>query len=290
VKKGPLSWFMKAVSLLPLGLSRVLGGMIGRLGWWFNSRAAKTTLRNLELCMPQLDQRQRRDLARRSMQQTGVMLLETPAVWMRDIDWVNRRILAVTGKDIVERAIAEKRGVIVIAPHIGNWEVAGLYIAGFGDITCLYQPPKNPEMNEIIKSSRESMGVKLAPTNRRGVMTLFKAIKQGGMTGILPDQVPDEGSGMMSEFFAQPCKTMTLVCTLIQKTGCAAVVAYAQRVPGGFSMVFKQPHADIFSDELETAVKGLDLSVQDCVEDIPEQYQWEYKRLRRVTRGVDPYK
>jgi KDO2-lipid IV(A) lauroyltransferase len=244
----------------------------------------------LELCLPELNQQQLTDLAKRSLEQTGAMLMETPGVWLNDIEWARRQILAVEGQDVIDRALASDKGIIIISPHLGNWEILGLHLIALAELTCLYQPSNNSALDAIVKTSRAKGGTKLAPTNRQGVMTVLKALKRGEMSGILPDQVPDEGSGILSEFFNQPVKTMTLLCNLLQKTQCEAVVAYARRDSGGFTIVFKQPHADVFASDLATAVKGLDLCVEDCVRDIPEQYQWEYKRLRRVVTGVDPYK
>lgn len=281
---------MWLVSLLPLGLSRLIGRGIGRLSWLLKTRGALTTERNLELCMPELSIQQRAELCKSSLEQTGAMLMETPAIWLRDIAWAQRQILAVEGQDVIDRALASDKGLIIISPHIGNWEILGLHLIDLGKLTCLYQPSSNRALDSIVKTSRARGGTELAPTNRQGVMTVLKALKRGEMTGILPDQVPDEGSGSLSEFFSQPVKTMTLLCNLLQKTQCEAIVAYARREPGGFTVVFKQPHADLFNEDLDTSIKGLDLSVEAAVRDIPDQYQWEYKRFRRVVIGVDPYK
>ena len=38
----------------------------------------------------------------------------------------------------------------------------------------------------------------------------------------------------------------------------------------------------IYSEDLQTSVAGLNASVAACVKRAPAQYQWEYKRFRRL--------
>lgn len=282
---------MATLARLPLGFSRSLGRTVGRLLWLINGREAKVTKRNLEMCFPELSEEERLKLAKQSLLETGVMMLETPAVWMRDMQWLKQRVVEVEGSELVDEALAKGKGMVLIAPHLGNWEVVGLYAATLGTITSLYEPPKNAEVGAIIQTSREKSGAKLVPTDRRGVMKLLKAIKAGGISGILPDQVPGDGAGELVDFFGRPAYTMTLLCNLVQKTGCQALVSYAQRVPGGFKLVFKQPCDELYSEDSKLSLEGLNRSVEQAVREIPSQYQWEYKRFKCFEEGYqDPYR
>ncbi|MCV6625138.1 MAG: lysophospholipid acyltransferase family protein [Cellvibrionaceae bacterium] len=291
VKKGLISYLMKAISALPLGVSRALGRGLGNLLWWFNSREAKVTRRNLELCFPDMSQGERHSLAKQSLCETMMMLMETPAVWMRDMAWLHSKILEVEGLPLLQDSLAEGKGLIIIAPHLGNWEVVGLHAAQFGNMTSLYAPPKNAEVGAIIQASRQKSGASLVPTDRRGVLSLLKSLKAGGISGILPDQVPIDGAGELVEFYQRPAMTMGLLCNLLQKTGCRAVLSYAARVPGGFRLVYKAPHPDIFSDDMQQSMLGLNRTVEMAIADIPSQYQWEYKRYKRsLPNRQGPYK
>jgi KDO2-lipid IV(A) lauroyltransferase len=129
----------------------------------------------------------------------------------------------------------------------------------------------------------------MAPTNRKGVMMLFKALQGGSIVGILPDQVPaEEAGGEVAPFMGQPALTMTLVHGLIQRTGCAVCSCYAERVEGGFKIVVIEADPDIYSADQVTSVAGLNASVAACVVRAPAQYQWEYKRFRRLPPPYPP--
>lgn len=281
---------MAIVARLPLGFSRAIGRAIGSLLWLSNSREAKVTRRNLAMCFPDMPEAERLKLAKQSLQETGVMLMETPAVWMQDMAWLKAKVIETEGCDLVEEALAKGKGMVLIAPHLGNWEVVGLYAATLGPITSLFEPPKNAEVGAIIQESREKSGATLVPTDRRGVMKLLKAIKAGGISGILPDQVPNDGAGELVDFFGRPAYTMTLLCNLISKTGCEALVSYAERIPGGFKLVFKKPCPELYNEDCDESLRALNRSVEEAIKEIPSQYQWEYKRYKCFEEGYqDPY-
>ena len=282
---------LKASASLPLALSRAIGHLIGRVTFWMKGRMYSVTDENLSLCFPQMQADQRQRLVLESLIQTSQMMMETGAVWLRDYDWVKQRILKVHDRHILDDALAENRGVILLAPHLGNWEVLGLYLSEVAEVTSLYQPPDMQTLEPIIRQSREKVGAKLVPTNRKGVMALLKAMKSGGFTAILPDQVPDAAGGEFAPFYGTPALTMTLVNNLRSRSDCRVIAAYAKRVKGGFEIQFKSADEGIGAETESEALAALNRTVEACVNDIPAQYQWEYKRFRKQPEGYPkPYK
>lgn len=138
-------------------------------------------------------------------------------------------------------------------------------------------------MDRLLKEVRSRSGVKLAPTNRKGVAQLLTALRQGEMVGVLPDQVPADSSGGFAPFFGEPAFTMTLISKLVQRTEAEVFCGFAQRLPAGrgFRAVFRPADPAIASDDLTVSLTALNRTVQECVALAPSQYQWEYKRFRR---------
>ncbi len=273
----------KLLALLPLGLLRALGSLIGRAMWWSNSRAAKVTRENIELCFPDLSPAAQTALARQSLQETAKTAMEAAAIWRQPWSWLQGKIVMMEGDEILRAKLAEGKGVLVLAPHHGNWEVVAPYLASVANLTAMYQPLDNPKMDELVLAGRSKLNITMAPTNRKGVMMLFRALQGGTIVGILPDQVPARDAGIeIAPFMGQPALTMTLVQGLVQRTGCAVCSCYAERVAGGFKIVVMEADAAIYSEDLHTSVAGLNESVAACVRRAPAQYQWEYKRFRRL--------
>ena len=273
----------KLLALLPLGVLRGLGSLTGALMWSLNSRAAKVTRANIALCFPELSPAEQTLLARKSLRETAKTAMEAGAIWSNSWEWLQGRIVAMEGDEILRGKLAEGKGVLVLAPHHGNWEVVAPYLASVANLTAMYQPLENPKMDELVLSGRSKLNITMAPTNRKGVMMLFKALQGGTIVGILPDQVPaPEAGGEIAPFFDQPALTMTLVHGLIQRTRCAVCSCYAGRVEGGFKLVVIEADEQIYSADQHESVTGLNASVAACVRRAPAQYQWEYKRFRRL--------
>jgi Kdo2-lipid IVA lauroyltransferase/acyltransferase len=284
--------FLKTSACLPLPLSRAIGVCLGQCNYWLNSKMAKVTRENLRLCFPELSDQEREQKVKRSLRETAKAMMETGSVWLRDYAWVRQRIVSVEGLELLKQKLADSRGTIVLAPHLGNWEVLGLYMSELAEVTSLYQPPDIEALEPIIRSGREKVGAKLVPTNRKGVMALLKVLKKGGFTAILPDQVPDRSGGSYAPFFGVNALTMTLVHNLVQRTNSQVLTGYAERVNGGFKLVFKaiepgEDGAEVGCEDEVASLAAMNRAVESCVRDIPDQYQWEYKRFKRQPQG-DP--
>jgi len=286
--KGLVSrWVVKLVGQLPLPVGRSLGGCLGWLNYRLNSSGTCVTRINLQRCFPEMLPAECEALVKQSMIETGRLGTELPAVWVKSGEWVLRRIQRVHNRGLLDNYLAREEGLVLLVPHLGNWEVFASWLPRLTALTALYQPPRIAAMDSLIRDSRQRHGAKLVPTDRRGVMALFKSLKAGGTTFILPDQVPDKGAGEHAPFYGIPALTMTLVHSLIDRTGCRVLMAYGKRVAGGFELVFKEPDPAIYSPDQQTSLAAMNRSVADCVADCPSQYQWEYKRFKKQPAGVE---
>lgn len=267
---------------------RVMGFVIGRILWLLNSRSRQITEANLAICFPDMDIHLRTQLARRSLVETSITAMEITGVWLWPIPRLQKLIKKVSGEQLLRDALAQSRPVILLTPHLGNWEMVGAYIAQLSKLTALYAPAKIEKMNDIMVAGRTRNGYSLAPTNIRGVKQLLKALKANEVVGILPDQVPDPESGLFAPFFGEPALTMTLVANLAARTNAVVICCYAKRLhsESGFEICFRPAAGNIASENLQEAVVALNQSVEACVKDCPEQYQWEYKRFKRRPAGL----
>ncbi|MBT4520614.1 MAG: lysophospholipid acyltransferase family protein [Halieaceae bacterium] len=278
-------------ALLPLALARSLGRILGRIYWPIGGRSRKVTQRNIRAAFPELTPRQQDRLARRSIIATGELIAEMGHIWMRPWEYVAGLIKQVHGVELIVEAQEAGRGVIVLAPHLGNWEVVGLHAATLGTMISLFEPPPLPKLGSVIKKARERSGATLVPTDSRGLAKLLRSVKRGDLSGILPDQAPPElGSGENSPFMGVSCFTPTLASNMIRRTGALAVFCYARRIPGGFSLHYELAEPDIYNEDTGVSLAAMNRGVEACVRQCVEQYQWEYKRFRvRPRNGVGIY-
>lgn len=281
---------LRLLGLFPLGFVRKLGGWTAWLLLRFKNDMVFITRRNIQLTNLCDDSESQRELTRRSVTSNMQTAFEMPVIWRRSNAWLNKKITEVKNPEILEEAVASNKGVIVLCPHVGNWEVFGRKLPEYAPTTNLYQPPKQEYLESLVRSGREKSGATLVPTSQRGIAALLKALKKGEITGILPDQQPKRGSGLYVPFCGVPAYTMTMIHSLVQKTQCKVVLGYAIRCDEGFKIIFKSVSDDLYSDDQLESLVALSRAVEASLEEDPSQYQWSYKRYKYQPDEFKPYK
>ena len=282
---------LRVLALLPLRVSRLLGIVVGQFCWWTKKRMAITTLTNLALCFPQLGEKYRTQLARLSILQTFQTIIETGAVWLWPAQKTLSLIKEVEGLELLQSAKAAGKGVLVLVPHIGNWEIFGLYLnaCGCGQSSQLYKEPASKQLNDLIYRARSRAGAKMVATNHKGVAVLLQTLRRGEIVAILPDQVPPDSGGLFAPFYGIPALTMTLLNKLQQKTGAQIVVGFAIRSfnkgKPEFTIKFQSPDPKIYAEHITEGLAAMNRTIEQAISAAPAQYQWEYKRFKRRPIG-----
>ncbi|MCW8917957.1 MAG: lysophospholipid acyltransferase family protein [Gammaproteobacteria bacterium] len=283
----PLGLLLRLLGALPLPLLHGVGVFSGQLFSLVPNRHRRVTWRNLQLCFPDMGERQRARLLVQSLQETGKTFMETALMW----NGSRRRLLGlvreVEGEALLCDALARGKGVILAAPHLGSWELIGHYIAERAPITCLYKPPRSPAVAAAMRAGRTHLGVKLAATDSGGVKSLLSILRAGEVAGILPDQDPSDGGGVFAPFFGIDANTMTLLPRLAAKSGATVLVSYAERLPWGrgYRLHFIPCDAALNGRDPLQAATALNAAVEAAIRHCPAQYQWSYKRFRSRPHG-----
>ncbi|MDZ7852137.1 MAG: lipid A biosynthesis acyltransferase [Halomonas sp.] len=265
-------------------LARLIGPLVERL----SRRERQITRANLVEVYPSSSPSECSQLARQSLTHSAATMLELGFAWMGEPERVEASVLEVHGRELLDEARAEGRGIIVLAPHFGNWEVLNFWLSGHFPFTAMYEPPKLAPLDPIIRQGRERRGGILVPTNPRGVAALLKALKRSEAVGILPDQEPDWGSGVFSPFFGRLAYTATLLPKLVARTQARVVTGVALRLPGrGFAIHFLAADARVYEPDETTSASGVNASVESAIALDPAQYQWEYKRYRKTPEEAE---
>jgi len=267
--------FFRFLSALPLGLLHGLGWLLG-WGVWLatgvyrrrfldNVRQAGLTLR---ACLG-------------AVGQSGQLVAELPRLWLGSpvpVLW--------EGAEHVDHALAQGLGIVFLTPHLGCFEIcAQAYAQRFGQgaqpITVLFRPPRQAWLRQLVGAARQRPGLRTAPTTLSGVKQLIKALKRGESVGLLPDQVPPQGMGVLAPFFGRDAYTMTLSIRLVQQTGAAVLLACGERLGGARGYrVHVQPLGAALPADLTAAATAVNRAMQDLILQCPSQYLWGYARYK----------
>lgn len=266
---------------LPLSLSRSLGRALGRTAWWVPTRFRSLIESNVERCLIDWDPADRRRLVRRNLVETAIAGMEMGAMWHRPWQELSRLVESVSGETLLDAAVDAGRGVVLLLPHIGNWELFNPVLAERGPFTALYRAARIRQVEQLIRDSRERTGCRMASATAGGVRELLATLRKGGVVVILPDQVPVRSAGVYARFFGHPALTMTLVRGLLQRTGASALFGMSLRNPSGrFSVHFSEGPGGMDAEDVRTAAAWLNRGVEQCVLRCPEQYLWSYRRFK----------
>jgi KDO2-lipid IV(A) lauroyltransferase len=198
------------------------------------------------------------------------------------------------GDHFVSEALDSGRGLIIMSPHLGSWEIGAQALAErfgpqFGDWLVLYRPPRKSWLQPLIEQSRQRPHLSGVPTSLSGVRRLVRALKAGGATAILPDQVPPLGLGVWAPMWGQPAYTMTLLPRLVQQTGAVVLLTWCERRPQGRFTLHMRPWTPEGLYDPHTPIDELALQMNRAVEELvrahPEQYLWGYDRHKQPREG-----
>jgi KDO2-lipid IV(A) lauroyltransferase len=221
-------------------------------------------------------------LLRNAIAEAGKGMIELIAVWFGSDEKVARLAVACDGWNVVEAARARGKGIIIVTPHLGCFEMVSLYFVQRLPMTVMYRPPRLAWLEPLMIAGRSRWQATVAPATLRGVRMFYRTLQQGGTVGLLPDQAPGAGEGVWTDFFGRPAYTMTLVVRLQQIIGATVIMVFAKRLPGGrgYHMHFEEVPTTRFDEA------ALNRAVEAQVRRCPEQYLWSYNRYT-VPAGAD---
>ncbi|MDH5184678.1 MAG: lysophospholipid acyltransferase family protein [Gammaproteobacteria bacterium] len=278
-------------SWLPLSLNHRLGALIGRLSYAINNSIQRVARINIQHCYPDMEVAEQELLIKDYLIETGKTLTETGVMWLQKEKQILNKIKAVSGEELLQAAFEAGQGVILAAPHMGCWEIIGHYCSSHYPMTCMYRPQKTKLVDHMVRTGRTRFGMKLARTDASGIKQLIQALRSGEMVGILPDQVPQPGQGVFSNFFGSPAYSTTLLPRLAKKTGARVIFTFAERLSNaeGYHIHFLPAADEIYHPQLEHSVTAMNHGVEQCIQLCPQQYQWGYKRFKIRPPGEGSY-
>jgi len=271
-----MTTIFKLLSKLPLGWLHVLGWWLG----WLVFVASGIYRRRFVANARQAGAARSDWLA--AVGESGKLVAELPRLWL------GRPVTVLwDGAQHVDAALECGRGVVFLTPHLGCFEItAQAYAQRYGQVvkpmTVLFRPPRQAWLRDVVVASRQRPGLLTAPTTLSGVKQLIKALKKGEAVGLLPDQVPPQGMGVMAPFFGRDAYTMTLSVRLVQQTGATVLLAWGERLAWGrgFRVHVEPLVADLPAD-LNQAATAVNRAMQSLIEQCPAQYLWGYARYKQ---------
>lgn len=270
--------FLAFCSLLPLKTNHSFGAFLGRLLYKFNSDAKNTSKQNLKICFPNLNPSDLQVLLKKVLIETGKNLTESGLIWNQSFKENAKLIRNINGEYHLENS----KKTILLVPHIGCWEITGRVVAEKRKITFMYRPLRSSKQNDYLFARRNQGNLSMASADKSGILKIQRALSNGELVGMLPDQDPGDEGGMMIPFFNKEVNTMTLLAKLAKKQNAQVLMFWANRLDSGkgYDLNFEPVDLSIDGDDIEARVGAMNKSIESLIRKLPEQYMWNYKRFK----------
>lgn len=247
---------------------------------------------NMALTQPALPDKQKKALVKDIIYRQCMTSIESIKSWAMPPDWSIAQIQDVHNKDILLEGLANPNGMLAIVPHLGTWEMMNAWLNQFGSPTIMYKPVKGNMTDDFILQGRARLNATLVPTDGSGVKAIFKTLKQGGFSIVLPDHVPDPSGGVVVPFFGIETLTSTLASKLASKTKCALVgLSCIRRNDGrGFDIYcYRLDDPALYNRDASVAAYALNQAMQRMIENQLDHYMWGYRRFKHIPILGNPY-
>jgi KDO2-lipid IV(A) lauroyltransferase len=266
---------LQAIAALPLGFAQAIGAGLGLLAF-IGSRHYRGLFKQHYLSAAT----QKHFSVRIWSAACASGMLFSDSLWI----WRNpSKALSCTevnNWDVVEAAINEGHGLVMLTPHLGGFEIIPRVLAQHFPATILYRPARQDWLNAVIEDGRAYPNMHFVPTNLHGVREMTRALTRGEAIGILPDQVPSGGDGIWAPFFGRFAYTTNLPARLANRHHTPVVMFTAKRKSLGQGWVMQATRLNSFSEDPSTSCIELNKAIEAAILIAPEQFIWAYNRFK----------
>jgi KDO2-lipid IV(A) lauroyltransferase len=237
----------------------------------------RRALANLALIYPDMPETERRHIATRCLNNVGRTLIE---FYSADefLPRMAKNELQGPGFAALEAASAEKRPVLLVGGHYGNFEAvrAALVARGF-PVGGFYRNMANPFFNEHYVRAVESFGGPGFAQSRKGTTGFVRHLKSGGLAVFFLDQHVMGAPAL--DFMGEPARTSLSAAELTLRFDAVLIPFYGIRNSDGvtFTTVLEAP---IAHTDPETMTQQINDSLAARVQQDPSQWFWVHRRWR----------
>jgi lauroyl/myristoyl acyltransferase len=140
------------------------------------------------------------------------------------------------GWEIFTAAHARGKGVLIVTPHLGNWEFGALFFVRRGiPMLVLTQAEPDARLTEIRLASRARRGVEtlVIGEDMFAFVEIIKRLQAGATVALLVDR-PPPATAVAVELFGERFQGSTAAAELARASGCAIIPGFVARKPGGY--------------------------------------------------------
>ncbi|HMN08481.1 MAG TPA: lysophospholipid acyltransferase family protein [Gemmatimonadaceae bacterium] len=238
---------VRLLRVVPIAPVRWVARAAGAVAFTVARGRRATLLENQAHLSPNVSPAARRRLARRTLMNlldAAVDLFRVPSMRPGEL----AALVAVSGREHLDAARALGKGVVVVTPHLGPYELGGAWLAVMGYPVHAMVEEIDPETNAALALYREATGMKLI-SRSRGVRGALRLLHEGQLVLLVADRVVGEGGEGVPVFLGDGVRAVpTGPATLALATGAPIVVGHIARATSGKARYLVQLEPPIIAE------------------------------------------
>ncbi|MCK4486556.1 MAG: hypothetical protein KAU38_07330 [Desulfobacterales bacterium] len=263
-----------------------VGKLLGMLVYLADLRHRRIVRRNLQFTHPEWSLDRIRRLSERIFQHLGVTVLEICQMTCFSREDILRKV-RIRGKENLFNAVESPKGVIMISAHLGNWEMAPLFVS------CYLQKPlllvarqiQSKTLDRWIHRLRSNFG-NIILNKKRALPKMARTLLQGKALGLLIDQGTKLSRGVEVTFFGRTATATPVAALLARRYDCPVLPVFCIReADAGLTLVVEPPLTLKRTEDLRADLKAntqiMTSAIEKAVRAYPEQWFWFHKRWKR---------
>ncbi len=282
------SGYRGAVSLaqaLPFSVTRRVAFHAAAAYWASGAKHVRFARENLRHAFPDMAEADRDAIGRTSIQNFARSILDLA----RSEAWSLDQVLAmhkIEGISNLDQALSLGKGAIVLAPHMGNFELGIRALSGSGyKVTAVARRARNPIVDQWLCRHRQEGGAEVVD-HRGAAPRILRALRRGRIVPLLIDQYVRREQGVWAPLFGVRASTSTSVAILSMRSGCPVVPMYTvregcdeHRVVVSEPILAPTDRTDVTGAVLEMTTR-FNQSLEAAIRLHPEQWVWAHRRFR----------
>ena len=269
---------------LPRVVAYPLCALAGELYFWLNPKHSQKAVENFAIVLADnVDSARVRLTARRSFRNYVKSLFDFFRQLSVDPDLIEADAL-IEGEEYLDAALARGKGVLLVTPHFGNWDLAAGLTAGRGyPMVALADQFTPPDVDRLVKHGRNRVGIGVVALDSGALRRTIGLLRRNVIVGVLADR-PQRKGGVAVEFFGALAWLPTGPARFALRTGAALLFGYVGRRPGDrtfFGAYAPLPIPPLTGDE-RADIRLLTQAIARAMEELLRQYPDQWYMFRQM--------
>ena len=286
--------FLRLITFFPWHWQMRLGKVIGKFMYRVLKSRRHVANVNLKLAFPELSSCEREQLCIDHFISLGQGLMDLSLSWWGS-DKKLQALTRIEGREHLQQALEDKKGVILLSMHFTSLEVGGPIVSSLAQgLHVVYKPHKNPLLEHIVAKIRARRYGKAIPKNK--IREMISSLKAGHSVWFAPDQSFKHKGSLQIPFFGinvptNPSTSRLATITKAKVVPFITVREYDEKKNAiAYISRFLPALADFPSKNLEQDAMRINQLFEDQIRLFPAQYLWTHKRFKTAGElSVDYY-